>query len=114
MREPSMPKKAMRQPIPAKSAPNQKAIENPWLSAFVISDGVRPCAPMNLVVAETAIVERTATPRAPPICCVVVIKPDATPASSWATPLIAPMVTGTNERPRPTPAKRNPGSNVPR
>ncbi len=31
-----MPKKAMRAPIPAKSAPNQKAMENPWLSAFVL------------------------------------------------------------------------------
>ena len=77
----SIPKKAIRQPIPAKSAPNQKATEKPWLSAFVITFAAWPWAPMNLVVADTAIVERTATPSAPPICCVVVISPDATPAS---------------------------------
>jgi len=38
--------------------------------------------------------ETTATPIAPPICCAVLISPDARPASSRSTPASAAIETG--------------------
>ena len=49
-------------------------------------------------------------PSAPPICCDVLISPDASPASAGCTPASAAIEIGTNEKPRPTPISRKPGN----
>ena len=54
-------------------------------------------------VTVAAIVVTAAMPTAPPIWRVVLIRPEAMPASGGATPCSAAIVTGTNVRPRPTP-----------
>ena len=51
-----------------------------------------------------ATVESTATPSAPPTCWDVLMRPEARPASCGFVPATAPIVTGTNEKPRPAPA----------
>src|SRR6266699_1725752 len=61
-------------------------------------------------VRDVAIVDSTAMPSAPPICCVVLNRPDARPASAWRTPASAAIEIGTKEKPRPTPTSRKPGS----
>ena len=61
---------------------------------------------MNVV----AIVVATATPIAPPICCVVLIRPDAMPASAWRTPVSAPIDIGTNASASPMPLIRKAGN----
>ena len=61
-----------------------------------------------------AIVESTAMPSAPPICCDVLISPDASPASACLTPASAAIEIGTNENASPTPMSRKPGSRSPR
>ena len=55
-------------------------------------------------------VERMATPRAPPTCWLVLISPDAMPARSCVTPTSEAIWTGTNENPSPSPAMTNPGA----
>jgi hypothetical protein len=47
------------------------------------------------VVVVTAIVERIAMPTAPPICCDVLMSPDARPASCGFVPATDAIVTGT-------------------
>ena len=54
---------------------------------------------MRLVETE----ERIASPSEPPTCWVVFSRPDARPESPVATPVVAAIVMGTNDRPRPTP-----------
>ena len=54
-------------------------------------------------------VERSASPRAPPICCAVLKRPDASPASSAGTPLVAISVIGTNTSPMPIEVSMIPG-----
>ena len=61
--------------------------------------------PLRLV----ATVDRTATPSAPPICCDVLKRPDARPASCCVTPASAAIETGTNEKPSPIPIAKKPG-----
>jgi hypothetical protein len=53
---------------------------------------------------EVAIDARIATPRAPPTCWEVLMSPEARPAWSGRVPVTAAIVTGTNEKPRPTAA----------
>ena len=60
-------------------------------------------------VRVVAMVESAAIPSAPPICCDVLMRPDASPASAGSTPARAAIVIGTNEKPIPTPMSRNPG-----
>ena len=50
---------------------------------------------------ELAIAARIARPSAPPICCDVLIRPEARPASCGSTPATAAIVIGTNAKPRP-------------
>ena len=64
-------------------------------------------------VCEVAIVESAAMPSAPPICCEVLIRPEASPASAGFTPASAAIEIGTNENPMPTPMIRKPGSRSP-
>ena len=52
-------------------------------------------------------------PSAPPICCEVLISPDASPASAGCTPASAAIEIGTNEKPMPTPMIRKPGNRSP-
>ncbi len=47
-----------------------------------------------------------ATPSAPPICCDVLISPDASPASSGSTPASAAIDIGMNANAMPTPIIR--------
>src|SRR6266508_4959696 len=49
-----------------------------------------------------------------PICCDVLIRPEASPASAGTTPASAAIEIGTNEKPRPTAISRKPGSRSPR
>ena len=51
---------------------------------------------------EVKIVEAIATPIAPPICWLVLISPEASPASDGATWESAAIVTGTNPNARPS------------
>ena len=54
-------------------------------------------------------VERMAMPSAPPICCDVLNRPDARPASSRPTFVVAISVSGTNTNPSPMPMTMRPG-----
>jgi hypothetical protein len=56
-----------------------------------------------------AIVVATARPIAPPICWLVLSRPDATPASSPLSPVSAPIDTGTNANASPRPPSRKAG-----
>ena len=47
---------------------------------------------------------------APPICCEVLIRPEASPASRSATPASAAIETGTNANAMPTPTITYPGN----
>ena len=60
-------------------------------------------------VSVVATVVATATPIAPPTCWVVLISPDATPASAGRTPVSAPIDIGTNASARPRPLIRKAG-----
>ena len=53
-----------------------------------------------------AIVEATATPIAPPICCEVFSRPEARPDSCASTPASAAIETGMNENASPKPISR--------
>ena len=53
-------------------------------------------------------------PSAPPICCDVLISPDARPASFAWTPASAAIEIGTNENPMPIAMIRKPGRRSPR
>ena len=53
-------------------------------------------------------------PSAPPICCDVLISPEASPASFAGTPASAAIEMGTNENPMPNAITRKPGSRSPR
>ena len=50
---------------------------------------------------DVASVESTASPSAPPTCCDVLKRPDARPASSASTFVVASSVNGTNVMPMP-------------
>src|SRR4051794_3111212 len=50
-----------------------------------------------------------ATPIAPPICCAVLMSPDARPASCASTPASAAIATGMNENGNANPTSRYPG-----
>ena len=63
-------------------------------------------------VREIAIVESSAIPTAPPICCDVLISPDARPASACATPASAAIVIGTKQSAMPSPMIRKPGKQI--
>ena len=67
-----------------------------------------PDATESLVV-DVAIVERIAIPTAPPICCEVLIRPDASPASCGWVPASAAIVSETNASGMPNPITRKPG-----
>ena len=54
---------------------------------------------MRLVETE----ERIASPSEPPTCWVVLSSPEASPESPLATPLVAAIVIGTNDIPKPVP-----------
>jgi len=62
------------------------------------------------VVNVVAIVVAAATPIAPPICWLVLIRPDATPASEGWTPVSAPIDIATNASASPMPLRRNAGN----
>ena len=49
-------------------------------------------------------VAMTASPSAPPTCCVVLTSPEARPESLGATPDIARVISDGNDRPAPTPS----------
>ena len=72
-----------------------------------------PAATLSLV-RVVAIVDRIAIPSAPPICCDVLIRPEASPASDGWTPASAAIEIGTNEKPIPSATSRKPGSRSPR
>ena len=55
-------------------------------------------------------VASTASPRAPPTCRVVLTRPEARPASSGRTPVIARVITEGNESPAPMPISTIAGS----
>ena len=50
-----------------------------------------------------------ASPTEPPICRLVLISPEATPASAGWTPVRLAIVTGTNENASPIPLRIRPG-----
>ena len=63
-------------------------------------------------VVDVATVERIAMPTAPPICCDVLIRPDARPASCGVVPASAAIVSGTNANGIPSPMTRKPGEEI--
>src|ERR1700758_5163984 len=54
-----------------------------------------------------------ASPIAPPICRLVFTSPEATPASARSTPARLAIVTGTKEKPSPTPPSTKGGKQIP-
>ncbi len=99
-------KSETRTPTNEIAAPAQNAAWNPFVSA----SGCATPAATSSVVVETAIVERIAMPTAPPICCDVLMSPDARPASSGFVPATAAIVIGTNANGMPSPMMRKPGN----
>ena len=79
-------------------------------SAWSACVGAWPSDDSSSVVRLVANVERSARPSAPPICCDVLKRPDASPASSAGMPLVAISVIGTKTSPMPMDARRIPGS----
>ena len=67
-------------------------------------------AATSLSVRVIAIVESSAMPTAPPICCDVLIRPDASPASACLTPASAAIEIGTKQSAIPSAMIRKPGS----
>src|SRR5439155_25753502 len=88
----------------AAAAHRKAATMNPPLNPCVSAtgSGAPPCSAW--VTRVVATVERIASPIAPPTCCVVLSRPDARPESSGATPVVAEIVIGTNDNPRPIPS----------
>ncbi len=88
-------------------AANPAPIRNAWLKPLVSATLTVWTAPerRSSFVVLLAIDARIARPSAPPICCEVLISPEARPASPGVVPLTAAIVTGTNDRPRPIPAR---------
>ena len=86
-------------PIPAIT---QKPSENP----LVCASGRRVTGASSVPVCVNATVAAIATPSAPPICCEVLISPDASPASCGSTPASAAIDIGMNENAMPTPTSR--------
>ena len=71
--------------------------------------GLPPDEARTSAVLLAANVESRARPSAPPICCEVLKRPDASPASSTGTPLVAIRVSGTKTSPIPIEASMMPG-----
>src|SRR3954454_2332874 len=84
----------------------------PW-KPLTSADACEEPPAIASLVREVAIVDSAAIPSAPPICCDVLIKPDARPASAGRMPASAAMEIGTNEKPRPTATSRKPGNRSP-
>jgi hypothetical protein len=78
------------------------ATVNPPLNPCVSATGsaAPPRSASLKRVVET--VERIASPSDPPTCCVVLSRPEASPESSGATLVVAAIVIGTNDIPRPS------------
>ena len=93
-------------PSAAITAPTQKAAWNPVVSASGTASPERAA----LSVCETATEERIAIPSAPPICCDVLISPEARPASFASIPARAAIEIETNANGIPIPTIRKPGS----
>ena len=79
-----------------------------------VDGGLRGATPSAIAsfVQSFAIVDSAATPTAPPICCDVLIRPDASPASSGSTPASAAIVIGTNPNGIPGPISEEAGQEV--
>src|SRR5206468_6758304 len=92
-------------PAKAIAAPAQNALTKPSVSAL----GTAVPLETALSVVETAIVERIAIPTAPPICCEVLIRPEARPAYCGFVPASAAIVIGTNANGIAAPRIRKPG-----
>jgi hypothetical protein len=90
-------------------APTRNADEKPSTRA----SGSIVAVARESSVRDLAIVESAAMPSAPPICCDVLIRPDASPASDAFTPASAEIEIGTKENPIPTPMIRKPGRRSP-
>ena len=73
-----------------------------WRSILEIPDS-------DALAVFAARVESIASPSAPPICCDVLKSPDARPASSSSTFVLATSVRGTKVRPSPTDITTSPG-----
>jgi hypothetical protein len=95
---PSISTLASSAPSMAKPAPTRNAVRKPSFSA------IRPLVADELSVTALAIAARIARPSAPPTCWLVLISPDARPASSSLMPATAPIVTDTKAKPSPTAA----------
>ena len=78
-------------------------VRNASWKPSVSATGAHPLAALEGAAwwSAVATVAVTARPRAPPICCEVLISPDASPASAGSGPVTAAMVTGTKDMPRP-------------
>ena len=63
-------------------------------------------------VRDVAIVDSAAMPSAPPICCDVLISPEASPASAGWTPASAAIEIGTKEKPMPSADEQEAGQEV--
>ena len=86
-------------PMAQSNAATAKAPLNPWVRA--IGNAEPPCSALAERLVETE--DRIARPSEPPTCWVVLSSPDASPESPLATPLVAAIVIGTNDIPRPAP-----------
>ena len=87
-----------------------KPATSAWPASVAV--GCPPTSASESAVRLVARVERIASPRAPPICCDVLRRPDARPASPASMPLVAISVTGTNVSPIPIEIEHDPGQEV--
>src|SRR5690348_7081641 len=84
---------------PQSSPATVNAPLNPSVSAT--GSAAPPWSALATRVVET--VERIASPSDPPTSWVELSRPEASPESSGATPLVAAIVAGTNDMPKPSP-----------
>ncbi len=100
--------KAAATAITAKPTPTEKASLKPSVSAV----GLATPLARRLFVRVVDTVVRIASPIPPPICWLVLMSPDARPASLLVTPVSAAMDTGTKE-PEPDTGQQKAGKETP-
>ena len=88
-------------PATTSPAPMPNARLKPPVSAEAVESPPASRAPVRVVDR----VARTARPSAPPTCCVVLTRPEASPESLAVAPDIASVISAGNDSPAPVPSR---------
>src|SRR4028118_1995402 len=86
---------------PTRAAPIPNARWYPLVNATAVDSP----SPINSLLRDADRVASTARPRAPPTCAVVLIRPEANPASPGVAPDIASVMSAGKQRPAPVPSR---------